>query len=409
MSRGQLGNSFLLLEATFGTAEGYNTIRLLCSLLGYLTASEGMIFFIESYIAGLTAFCPVYFAVILGFCRATYTVLSLGTVVLAPLTALGTNSVCASVFLLGAFGTAIGTHITVGAGINAPVTFVTFNTKLFAIGTDLSAIGTDIVNTVSAIMTVTAHFVGTIYTYAAIGAELIHTARAFATILTDVFRTVTADNTAILTDLGTFSALHTVLTPHIIGTFPTQVTGGTKFVKASRTFFTAIGTDVGTVFTAVTAYTGNRTFTAQMTNRAEGFSSGTIHTGSAILTQLIRASGTDLTAFFTYYLTVCASVSAGAGHTNTGYTQCTLVTEITVSHTAVTETAIHTYLTVGALVTFLSAIGTNGGTQRTTLSAIANIVYAVFTNAAIITKMSLSSCTFSAYPTFGAKLLVGTV
>lgn len=185
-----------------------------------------------------------------------------------PFGTFNTNAVVTAHTLCGC-GTALLTHFTVGAYFNAVFTGLAFGTHRHTIRAILSAGITYSIGTFGAVITFTAHCVGTVTADSAIGTVFIGTARAFATALTGAFGTVGADRTAFLTYVGTVTALLTVLAPELVGTVTAYITRSAKFIGTGGAFFCALGTYIGAVFTALSADAGYGTVTAKITSRTK--------------------------------------------------------------------------------------------------------------------------------------------
>ncbi len=174
----------------------------------------------------------------------------------------------------------------------------------------------------------------------------------------------------------------------------------------------AIGTHVGTFRASASAiaYYIRTIFTGLTVVAEASVSADTILadvTSAAYF--LVGTVGTFFSAIRTDSRTVRASVSANANVIYTELTDTALGTVIALSANAVpTYSTLAAKLIIGTVGTFFSALGTDGGTLRTSVSANANVINTVFTNAAFGTVVTLSAYAVPTYSTLGTKLVVGT-
>ena len=104
---------------------------------------------------------------------------------------------------------------------------------------------------------------------AAIRAVYIGTFRAFSAVIAPHIGTVFTDISTFAADGHAVSALSAPFAEGILSrTFDTHITGHTEGVAACRAFFSALGTDVGTFFTAFSADAGCNAPTAFLAVRA---------------------------------------------------------------------------------------------------------------------------------------------
>lgn len=134
--------------------------------------------------------------------------------------------------ILRTFCAAILTQLTIGADFHAAFAFSALRTESGAVGAVFTAVDTDVVGTVAAVIAVAAHSVGTVDADAAVGTEFINTSGALTALLAHALSTVCTDGAAVLADLRTFAAPIAVLAEEIIRTFPTYIAGRTEFIRA---------------------------------------------------------------------------------------------------------------------------------------------------------------------------------
>ena len=143
----------------------------------------------------------------------------------------GADTVAAAEILC-TFCAAILTQLTIGADFHAAFALSALRTASGAVGAVFTAVDTDVVGTVDAVIAVAAHSVGTVDADAAVGTEFINTSGALTALLAHALSTVCTDGAAVLADLRTFAALIAVLAEDIIRTFPTYIAGRTEFIRA---------------------------------------------------------------------------------------------------------------------------------------------------------------------------------
>ena len=169
-----------------------------------------------------------------------------------PLCTLRADSVRASPIFCRFF-TAVLAHLAIGTDCDAVFTFAAFLTEVGAVRAVFTAVDTDVIGTVTAIVAVAAHDTGTVDAFSAVRAEFVDTSRAFAAVLTDAFRAVCTDDTAVFTDLRAVAALPAIFAEQVLCAFPADIAGSTEFVTAIGAFFPAVGADIRTVFASLTA------------------------------------------------------------------------------------------------------------------------------------------------------------
>ena len=186
---------------------------------------------------------------------------ALAAIMLLPLCAFRTNRMIAS-HIRRCLCTAILTHFAVKAYLNTILTFTAFIADICAVRAIFAAVNAKVISTVTAVIAVAAHYIGTVNAYSAVGAKLVNAAGALTAPLTNIFRAVTTNYAAPLTDFSTVAAKLAVLTPHIAHTFAADITRSTEFVRTVGAFFVAVRTHVRTVFAALAARTYKSTIGA---------------------------------------------------------------------------------------------------------------------------------------------------
>jgi hypothetical protein len=121
--------------------------------------------------------------------------------------------------------------ITVGSTIQAEFADPTFLTECCTVRTGFAADITDH-STVTAIMAVLTHRIGTVKTDTAVGTVFVHTVSTFAAVRTTAFRTVMADDTTVFAEIGTVTAQKTVFTQKFIRTMDTTIAGSAECITA---------------------------------------------------------------------------------------------------------------------------------------------------------------------------------
>ena len=106
-----------------------------------------------------------------------------------------------------------------------------FLTECRAVGTVVLTVITDR-RTVTAVMAVLTHRIGTVKTDTAVGTVFVHTVSTFSAVRTAAFRAVMADDTAVFAEIGTVTAQKTVFTQKFIRTMDTTITGSTECITA---------------------------------------------------------------------------------------------------------------------------------------------------------------------------------
>ena len=259
-----------------------------------------------------------------------------------PFCALRADSVRASKIFCRFFTTVLA-HLAIGADCDAVFTFAAFLAEVGAVGAVFTAVGTDVICTVTAIAAVPAHDTGTVDANAAVRAEFIHTSRAFAAILADAFRTVCTDDTAVFTDLRAVAALPAIFAEQILCAFPADIAGSTEFVTAIGTFLFAFGADIRTVFASFTAGADNAAVRAQSAGNAETVRTGAVYANSTFRAKFtVGAVQALFPAFLADYGAVRASAAADTDHVDTVVANSAVGTEVFFACTVTADTAVGT-------------------------------------------------------------------
>ena len=240
--------------------------------------------FIQPDTASVSADRPVFILVMVNLFGAARTVTAFRAVMCFPLCALRANSVRASK-IFRHFFTAVLAHLAIGTDFHAVFTFAALHTESGTVGAVFTTACTEVVSTVTAIVAVAAHDVGTVNANAAVGTKFIHTSGAFAAVLADAFRAVCTDDTAVLTDLRAIAALPAILAEQIPCAFPADIAGSTEFVCAVGAFLATVRTEIRTVFTALPTGTDDAAVRAKSAGYAEVVRAGTIHAPTAFRAQ----------------------------------------------------------------------------------------------------------------------------
>ena len=170
----------------------------------------------------------------------------------------------------------------------------TFLTECGAVGTIFLTVITNRC-TVTAVMAVLTHRIGTVKTDAAVGTVFVHTVSTFAAVRTAAFRAVMADDTAVFAELGTVTAQKTVFTQEFIHTIDTKITGSAECITAVGTHFLTFRAEIRAVSTALTAGANNiHAATAQTAVYTEIVLTDTIDTKSAVNTKRIFGTAAAL-------------------------------------------------------------------------------------------------------------------
>lgn len=166
--------------------------------------------------------------------------------------------------------------------------------------------------TVTAVMAVLTHRIGTVKTDTAVGTIFVHTISASAAVRTTVFRAVMADDTAVFAEISTVTAQKTVFTQEFIHTIDTKITGSAECITAARTHFFTFRAEIRAVSAALTAGANNiHTAAAQTAVYTEIVLTDTIDTKSAICTKHIFGTAAALlTAIRTELRTFRAAFAA---------------------------------------------------------------------------------------------------
>ena len=187
----------------------------------------------------------------------------------------------------------------------------TFLTECRAVGTIFLTVITNR-RTVTAVMAVLTHRIGTVKTDTAVGTVFVHTISASAAVRTTAFRAVMADDTTVFAELGTVTAQKTVFTQEFIHTIDTKITGSAECITAVGTHFLTFRTDIRAVSAALTAGANNiHAAAAQTAVYTEIVLTDTIDTKSAICTKHIFGTIIAfLTAVRTEHRTFRAALAA---------------------------------------------------------------------------------------------------
>lgn len=201
--------------------------------------------------------------------------------------------------------------IAVRSTVLTEFTDPTFLTECRAVGTIFLTVITDR-RTVAAVMAVLTHCIGTVDTDAAVGTIFVHTISASAAVRTTAFRAVMADDTAVFAEIGTVTAQKTVFTQKFIHTMDTKITGSAECITAVGTHFLTFRTEIRAVAAALTAGANNiHAATAQTAVYTEIVLTDTIDTKSAICTKFIFGTAAAfLTAVRTEHRTFRAALAA---------------------------------------------------------------------------------------------------
>lgn len=227
-----------------------------------------------------------------------------------PLCAFRADCVLAS-HILCRLCTAILAHLAIGTYLDAVFTSAALLAEASTVRAVFAAIGAEVIGTVAAVIAFLTHGIGTVDAYAAIRTKFVYTSGALAAILANVFCTIRANYSAILTDFRTLTAQIAILAEKIVRAFPADITGGTEFVAARRADFSAFGAKIGTIFASLAAGTDDAAVRTESAGYAEAVRSGAVHTFAAFGTQFsVGAAGALFAAFHADHRTVCASAAA---------------------------------------------------------------------------------------------------
>lgn len=187
----------------------------------------------------------------------------------------------------------------------------TFLTKCRTVGTVFPTVITDN-RTVTAVMAILTHRIGTVKTDTAVGTIFVHTISASAAVRTVVFCAVKADDAAVFAEIGTVTAQKTVFTQEFIRTIDTKITGSAECITAIRTHFFAVRAEIRAVFASLTTGTNHiHAATAQTAVYTEIIVTDTINTKSAIRTKHIFGTAAALlTAVRTEHRTFRTALAA---------------------------------------------------------------------------------------------------
>ena len=169
----------------------------------------------------------------------------------------------------GSFRAAIHTQAAIGTGFDTIFTAAALAADSGTVGTDSLAANAYLRSAIGAESALFTHQIGTVGAFAAIRAVYVGTFRAFAAVTAPHIGTVFTDISTFAADCYAVSALSAPFTEGILSrTFDTHITGHTEGVAACRAFFSALGTDVGTVGAALSADAGCNAPTAFLAVRA---------------------------------------------------------------------------------------------------------------------------------------------
>ena len=315
--------------------------------------------FIQPDTASVSADRPVFILVMVNLFGAARTVTAFRAVMCFPLCALRANSVRASK-IFRHFFTAVLAHLAIGTDFHAVFTFAAIHTESGAVIAVFTTVDTDVIRTVTAIVAVTAHDVGTVNANAAVGTKFIHTSRAFAAVLADAFRAVCTDDTAVLTDLRAVAALPAILAEQILCAFPADIAGSTEFVCAVGAFLATVRTDIRTVFASFTAGADNAAVRAQSAGNAETVRTGAVYANSTFRAKFtVGAVQAFFPAFLADYGAVRASAAADTDHVDTVVANSAVGTEVFFACTVTADTAVRTKFIIGTFTAFFIAFGTD--------------------------------------------------
>lgn len=315
--------------------------------------------FIQPDTASVSADRPVFILVMVNLFGAARTVTAFRAVMCFPLCALRANSVRASkIFCL--FFTAVLAHLAIGTDFHAVFTFAALHTESGTVGAVFTTACTEVVSTVTAIVAVAAHNVGTVNADAAVGTEFIHTSGAFAAVIADAFRAVCTDDTAVLTDLRAVAALPAILAEQILCAFPADIAGNTEFVRAVGAFLATVRTEIRTVFASLAAGTYCSAVGAESAGNAEAVRASTVNACAAFRANFsIGAVQAFFPAFLADYGAVRASAAADTDHVDTVVANSAVGTEVFFACTVTADTAVRTKFIIGTFTAFFIAFGTD--------------------------------------------------
>lgn len=236
--------------------------------LSHFAAAENMYVDIDPFIAVISADKPVFLGVESDFGRISLAVSARSAIVRCPFTAFRADAVAASV-AFGSFRAAIHTQTAIGTGLNAVFTASALAADSGAVGTDGFTADAYLRSAIGAESTLFTHQIGTFGALSAIRAVYIGTFRAFSAVIAPHIGAVFTDISAFAADGHAVSALSAPFAEGILSrTLYTHITGHTECITACRAFFSALGTDVGTVGAALSADAGCNAPTAFLAVRA---------------------------------------------------------------------------------------------------------------------------------------------
>ena len=299
--------------------------------------------------------------------------------------------------------------IAVRSTVLTEFTDPTFLTECRAVGTVVPTVITNR-RTVTAVMAILTHRIGTVKTDTAVGTVFVHTVSTFAAVRTTAFRAAAADDTAFFTEIGTVTAQKTVFTQKFIRTMDTKIAGSAECITAVGAHFLTFRTEIHAVFAAFAARANNSAIGADTAVDAEAVGVCAVHADTTFRTQFILGA---VSAFFaavgTNFGTVRATAAANADHIHTVIAQTACGTEILFTDTITANAAVHAKL-------LLCTLGASFGTFRADISAVgasltanANRICTVFTDAAVYTIIAIPADTVKTDAAFRAYLIVCTV
>ena len=294
--------------------------------------------------------------------------------------------------MLGIFSTAIRTFFAKSTEFRTVFTRLTLFTKRYTRGTVFLAFHTKRGSAIRAVITLSAHCIRTIGTNSAIGANFTLTFGTNPTTIAKAFRTIQTDQSAIGTNIGTFSTSAAFLTPVILSyAFAAKITGNAEIVIAFRTMLKTFLTKVITLNASISADASNCTVGTEHTIAAPSVRLGAGNTFTAAHAKLIRTILTSLVAFRANDRTFRTPLSAIAYIFGAIYTGLTVIAEVSIStDTVLADVAASAYLFVRAVCTLFVTIRANCCAFRASVTAIAYIFGAIYTGLTVVAEASFS-------------------
>ena len=258
---------------------------------------------------------------------------------------------------------------------------------------------------------------GTVTADTAFGAQLIEGAVGtfFAAFLAYHVDTVGAALTAAHADIIHAEFTDTAVVTEVIFAADTVTAGaasGTQFIRrAVGTFFVALLADLGALVASVAA-------AAQIFHAVDAFAAlgavvaaGTVKTTFTLGAELIvRAVFAFFAAGYAYDGAVGAAVSAVADLIHAVFAQQAIRAVVALAaDTIKADTALNTELQLGAVGTFFTAFGAYVGALRAAVAAGADIIHAHFAQSAVGAIVALAAATLEAYLAVTAELIVAAV